>query len=100
MKNKEDYFNILRNIKKYPSSTQRELANKSGVSLGKFNYCLKALTQKGLVKIQNFKDNKKKINYIYVLTPKGIMEKTKLTVNFMNQKIKEYDELKLEVKNK
>lgn len=100
MKNKEDYFNILRNIKKYPSSTQRELANKSGISLGKFNYCLKALTEKGLVKIQNFRDNKKKINYIYALTPKGIMEKTKLTVNFMNQKIKEYDELKLEVKNK
>jgi EPS-associated MarR family transcriptional regulator len=100
MKNIEDYFNILRNIKKYPNSSQRVLASKSEISLGKLNYCLTALIEKGLVKIENFKNNKKKVNYIYVLTPKGILEKTKLTIRFMNRKMKEYDELKLEIKKK
>jgi EPS-associated MarR family transcriptional regulator len=64
------------------------------------NYCLKALQEKGLIKIENFKKNPKKINYIYVLTPKGITEKTKLTVNFMKRKMKEYDELKSELTEK
>jgi EPS-associated MarR family transcriptional regulator len=65
--------------------------------LGKLNYCLKALKSKGLVKIENFRKNPKKINYIYVLTPKGIAEKTKLTINFMAKKMEEYEELKKEV---
>ena len=64
----------------------------------KLHYCLKALQDKGLVKIENFKRNPKKINYIYVLTPKGITQKTKLTLNFMKRKMKEYDELKKELK--
>ena len=77
------------------------LANDLGFSVGKLNYCLKALKNKGLIKIHNFKISKKKINYIYVLTPKGISEKTKLTVNFMKRKMSEYDELKAELgKNK
>jgi len=65
--------------------------------LGKLNYCIKALKSKGLIKIENFKKNPNKINYIYVLTPKGIAEKTKLTMNFMKRKMKEYEELKKEV---
>jgi EPS-associated MarR family transcriptional regulator len=65
--------------------------------LGKLNYCLKALKDKGLIKIQNFEKNPNKINYIYVLTPRGIAEKTKLTLNFMKRKMKEYDELKSEI---
>lgn len=97
MKNKEDHFNILRNINKNPNSSQRELADQAGVSLGKLNYCLKALKEKGFIKIKNFKKNPNKLNYIYVLTPKGIAEKTKLTVNFMKLKMKEYDELKKEI---
>ena len=65
--------------------------------MGKLNYCLKALKNKGLIKINNFKKNPNKLNYAYILTPKGISEKTKLTVNFMKRKMKEYDELKKEI---
>ena len=98
--NKEDQFAVLRKVQKDPNSSQRQMANSLGFSLGKLNYCLNALKQKGLIKIENFAKNPKKLNYIYVLTPKGISEKTKLTVNFMKRKIKEYDELKRELKNK
>ena len=96
-KNNQDYLNLLRKIKKKPVSSQRELAEELGFSLGKLNYCLKALTSKGLVKIDNFKKNPNKLNYIYILTPKGIAVKTQLTVNFMKRKMKEYDELKKEL---
>ena len=98
MKKDSDHFELLRKIKNKPASTQRELAEELGFSLGKLNYCIKALQQKGLIKLKNFKKNPKKINYIYVLTPKGISEKTKLTLNFMKRKMKEYDELKKELK--
>ena len=94
---KEDHFNILREIDKKKSLSQRELAKETGVSLGKLNYCLKALKEKGLIKIKNFKQNPNKITYIYILTPKGISAKTKLTINFMRQKMFEYDQLKLEL---
>ena len=103
-KNTPDKFEILRRIVKQPNSTQRDLARDLDLSLGKVNYCMKALKEKGFIKINNFKKNPNKINYIYILTPKGIREKTKLTVNFMKRKIKEYEELKKEletdVKNK
>ena len=98
MKDNQDYLNLLRKIKKRPKSSQRELADELGFSLGKLNYCLKALKTKGLIKIRNFTTNPKKINYIYVLTPKGIVEKTKLTINFMKRKIEEYGELRKELK--
>ena len=94
----QDNFNVLRKIQKKPNATQRELAKELDFSLGKLNYCIKALKSKGLVKIKNFKKNPKKINYFYVLTPKGIAEKTQLTVNFMKDKMQEYDELKKELK--
>ena len=94
--NNQDYLNILRLITNKPKASQRELALKLGFSLGKFNYCLKLLKEKGLIKIQNFKKNPRKINYIYILTPKGISEKTKLTINFMKMKMKEYEELQKE----
>ena len=97
MENNQDHLNLLRKIKNNPESSQRELAEQLGFSLGKLNYCLKALKFKGLIKISNFTKNPKKINYIYVLTPKGIAEKTKLTVNFMKKKMQEYDELKKEI---
>ena len=100
MKNTQDHFDVLRRIEKSPESSQRELAEKLGFSLGKLNYCLKALQVKGFVKIENFKKNPKKINYIYVLTPKGISQKTKLTLNFMKSKMREYDELKAELKKR
>ena len=97
MENNQDHFDVLRKIQKKPNSTQRELALELGFSLGKLNYCLKALQKKGLVKIENFKRNPNKINYFYILTPAGIAEKTKLTLNFMKRKMKEYDELKKEL---
>ena len=100
MDKKEDQLHILRKVEKKPNSTQRELAKELGFSLGKFNYCIKALQQKGFIKIKNFKRNPKKINYLYVLTPQGIAEKTKLTLNFMKRKIREYDELKKELKGR
>ena len=98
MNNNEDHFEILRKIQNKPNSTQRELANELGFSLGKLNYCIKALQNKGFVKIENFKKNPNKINYFYVLTPKGISTKTRLTINYMKRKIKEYDQLKKELK--
>ena len=99
MKDEQDHFNVLRKIQKNPDSTQRELAYELGFSLGKLNYCLTALKNKGLVKINNFKKNPNKIGYIYVLTPKGISLKTKLTINFMKKKMMEFDELKKEIDN-
>lgn len=101
MNNKnEDIFEVMRKIEKYPNATQRQMAKKLGFSLGKLNYCLKALKEKGLIKIDNFNKNPNKINYLYVLTPKGISEKTKLTLNFMKRKIREYEELKKEAEKK
>ena len=97
MDDNSDHFNVLRKIKSKPNSTQRELAEELGFSLGKLNYCLQALKKKGLVKISNFQKNPNKLSYAYILTPKGITQKTKLTINFMKRKMKEYDELKSEI---
>ena len=97
MENNQDHLNLLRKIKNKPQAKQRELADELGFSLGKLNYCLKALKEKGLIKISNFKKNPNKIDYMYVLTPKGLSEKTKLTINFMKRKMNEYDELKKEI---
>ena len=97
--NKQDHLNILRKINKNPAGSQRELAKELDFSLGKLNYCLKSLKNKGLIKIGNFKKNPNKLNYIYIITPKGIAEKTKLTVAFMKGKMNEYDELKREIDN-
>ena len=99
MKDQQDHFEVLRRIQKRPKASQRELAEELGFSLGKLNYCLKSLKTKGLIKIKNFGKNPNKLNYIYVLTPRGISQKTKLTLNFMKRKMKEYDELKKEIKN-
>jgi EPS-associated MarR family transcriptional regulator len=96
---RQDKLNLLRKINKKKFSSQRELAKELNFSLGKLNYCLKSLKQKGLIKFDNFKKNPNKLNYIYVLTPKGITEKTQLTIKFMKKKIIEYDELKKEINN-
>ena len=96
----QDHFDLLRKIQNKPNSSQRQLANELGFSLGKINYCLNELKKKGLIKIKNFKKNPNKVNYIYILTPKGISEKTKLTINFMKKKMQEYDQLKSELNKK
>ena len=95
----QDLFNTLRKVGQNPNINQRQLANKLGFSLGKLNYCINELKKKGFIKIENFKNNKRKFGYIYLLTPTGISTKTKLTLNFMKRKMKEYDELQNEIKN-
>ena len=97
MRANSELLDILRKIYSKNELSQRKLAKDLNVSLGKLNYCLKSLKKKGLIKIQNFKNNENKINYIYKLTPKGIAEKTKLTISFMKRKLNEYDELKREL---
>ncbi len=99
MKDSQDFFNVLRKVNNAPGASQRKLAQELGFSLGKLNYCLKALQTKGLIKIKNLQKKKDKLHYVkhYVLTPKGIAERTKLTINFMRKKMAEYDELKKEI---
>ena len=100
MKNKQDHFEILRKIQKKPEYSQRELAEDLGFSLGKLNYCLKELKKKGLVKLTNFQKQSNKLKYLqYVISPKGITERTKSTLSFMKKKMKEFDELKKELEN-
>ena len=88
-----DHLNLLRKIQNNPDASQRELEKQLGFSLGKLNYCLSALKSKGFVKANNFRKNKNKLSYIYILTPKGLVQKTNLTIKFMQLKMKEYDEL-------
>ena len=95
--NHSDQFDVLRKVSKNPKTTQRKLSNELDLSLGKINYCLKALIDKGLIKIKNFSKNNNKISYVYILTPKGIKAKTRLTLNFMKKKMREYEELKREI---
>ena len=98
-KNKDsiDDLNIMRKIQNKPELSQRQLAQELGFSLGKINYCLNALKIKGLIKISNFKKNNNKLNYFYILTPKGFIKKTNLTLKFMKLKMAEYDELQKEL---
>tara|TARA_E500000178_G_C17038279_1_gene764786 strand:- start:1147 stop:1455 length:309 start_codon:yes stop_codon:yes gene_type:complete len=97
----EEHFKVLRKVGEQDAVSQRKLSKDLGMSLGKINYCLKALKTKGLIKIKNFKNNKKKIGYLYLLTPKGINEKTKITIRFMKIKMQEYETLRKEIeKNK
>jgi len=97
--NEQDELEILRKINKDRDKTisQRKIAENLGFSLGKLNYCINALKIKGLIKFKNFKKNQNKQNYLYIITPKGMAHKTKLTINFMKRKMKEYDELKKEI---
>ena len=100
MQNDQDHFNVLTEIDKSSKPTQRKLATKLGFSLGKLNYCIKALKKKGLVKMSNFGKNPNKLKYIYILTPRGLSQKTRLTINFMKVKMKEYERLKKELNEK
>ena len=96
--NKEDiHLDLLRKLEVNPEYTQRELSQEMGVSLGKINYCMKKLIEKGWIKLSNFRRNPNKVGYAYILTPKGIEEKTKLTFSFLKIKMEEYEMLKNEI---
>ena len=96
--NKDDiHLDLLRKLEANPEYTQRQLSREMGVSLGKINYCIKKLTEKGWIKLQSFKNNPNKVSYAYLLTPKGLEEKAKLTVAFLKVKLKEYELLKKEI---
>ena len=97
MNNRDIHLDLLRKLESNPEYTQRDLSKEMGVSLGKVNYCIRKLTEKGLIKLTNFKQNPKKMGYIYLLTPKGIDEKSKLTFSFLKKKITEYEILKKEI---
>ena len=92
-------YKLLKLIEAEPHLSQRDIAQKMGVSLGKTNYCLKALIDKGFIKFQNFYNNKKKSAYIYFLTPQGIEEKAAVTYRFLQRKIKEYEDIKVEIES-
>ena len=92
-------YKLLKTIEKEPHLSQREIAQRMGVSLGKTNYCLKALLDKGFIKVRNFYKNKKKKAYIYYLTPHGIEEKAQVTYRFLQYKIKEYENIKVEIES-
>lgn len=90
-------FRVLQMLQANPDLTQREIAQQLGISTGGLNYCLKALIDKGQVKVHNFSQSKNKFGYIYVLTPKGLAEKPQLTSRFLNRKLAEYDALQAEI---
>ena len=93
----DTYFRVLRMLQDNPDMTQREIAQSLGLSASGLNYCLKALIEKGWVKVHNFSQSKNKFGYIYVLTPQGIAEKLALTSRFLNRKLSEYEALKVEI---
>ena len=97
MNHKDIHFDLLRKLESNPNYTQRELSREMGVSLGKVNYCMKKLTEKGWIKLVNFSRNPDKSGYIYLLTPKGINEKARLTYAYLLIKMEEYEVLKKEI---
>jgi EPS-associated MarR family transcriptional regulator len=97
-KNKDDDIYMLRYLEKKQEVSQREIAQHLGISLGKVNFILNALVEKGIIKAKNFKNNKNKRAYAYFLTPEGIKEKAKMTLGFFKRKNNEYDNLKIELR--
>ena len=97
MNKKDIHLDLLRKLEVNPEYTQRQLSQEMGVSLGKVNYCMKKLIEKGWIKLANFNRNPNKVSYIYLLTPNGIEQKTRLTFAFLSIKLKEYEMLKDEI---
>lgn len=97
MLDESTHYRLLKLLQDNPELTQRELAEAAGISLGKVNYCLKALIGKGLIKATNFKNNPNKKAYVYLLTPKGLEEKARITLRFLQRKQREYEAIKQEL---
>jgi len=97
MNNKDIHLDLLRKLESNPQYTQRELSQEMGISLGKVNYCMQKLTEKGWVKLTNFSRSSNKLGYMYLLTPKGIEQKARLTTLFLKTKLEEFEILKSEI---
>lgn len=97
MSSTEQHLKVLRLLQDQPDITQRQMAQELGISLGGLNYCLKALVEKGWVKMENFSRNPNKLKYAYLLTPNGVRAKSRLTAHFLKRKMAEYETLKAEI---
>jgi len=97
VRQEDTHFRVLRLLQDSPHITQRELSDELGISLGKVNYCLRALLDKGLIKIHRFRKSESKLPYVYLLTPSGMAEKAKIGARFLRRKIDEYEQLKFEI---
>jgi EPS-associated MarR family transcriptional regulator len=97
MQEDEIRYRVLRLLQEKPEMSQRDVARRLGVSLGKANYCVKALVRRGWIKVANFKNSENKVAYMYLLTPRGIEQKGKLTLRFLQQKVREYELLRGEI---
>ncbi|MBL8483447.1 MAG: MarR family EPS-associated transcriptional regulator [Rhodocyclaceae bacterium] len=95
----DTYFRLMRILEENPDLSQRDLAEKLGMSLGGLNYCLKALIDKGFVKLSNLRNSKHKFKYVYILTPAGVAQKMVLTGCFLKRKLEEYEALKIEIES-
>ena len=95
----EIHYNLLKTLSRAPDLTQRDIARRMGISLGKVNYCLSELAKSGFIKINRFRASKNKIRYIYLLTPRGIEAKARLTLNFLRRKLAEYEAIGLQIKD-
>lgn len=98
MPDNEQQLKVLRLLEESPELNQRQMAEQLGISLGGLNYCLRALVEKGWVKMDNFSRNPNKLKYSYLLTPRGMAAKARLTASFLKRKLREYDALKSEIK--
>jgi len=97
MLDENTHYGLLKTLEENPGLSQRDLAKRLGVSLGKVNFCLNALVSKGSLKISNFRNNENKLAYAYLLTPRGIEDKASITVNFLKRKMQEYEQLRKEI---
>ncbi len=97
MSDESTHYGLLKTLEDNPSLSQRDLAKRLGISLGKVNFCLNALVEKGCLKINNFRNSENKLAYAYVLTPRGIEERARMTVHFLRHKVQEYERLRAEI---
>jgi EPS-associated MarR family transcriptional regulator len=96
--NIETQYKVMRLLEANPEMSQRDVARALGISVGKVNYCLRALVEKGSVKATNFRNSRNKVAYMYLLTPRGVNEKARLTVEFLQRKVREYEALRDEIR--
>lgn len=97
MLDENTHYGLLKTLEDNPGLSQRDLAKRLGISLGKVNYCLNALVAKGSLKVNNFRNNENKLAYVYLLTPRGVEEKARITVQFLKHKMQEYEQLRREI---